>query len=480
MDIVQKVSSNLVWRLLERFGSQIISFIVSIILARLLDTEVYGTIALVTVFTNIMYVFVDSGMGNALIQKKDADNADFSTVFFFNIAMCIILYLGLFVAAPFIADFYDNTDLTAVIRVLSLTLIISGVKNVQQAYVSKNMLFKRFFFATLGGMIVSAIIGITMAYRGFGVWALVAQYLSSAAMDTIILWFTVKWRPNYCFDPKRLKSLFSFGSRMLVSSLIDTVYLDIRQLIIGKMYTPSDLAYYNKGEQFPKLIISNINSSISSVLFPTIAQAQGDTSVVKSMTRRAIKMSTYIMAPLMIGLAATGDIVIELLLTEKWLPCVPYLVIFCITNMFYPINSANLNALKAMGRSDWFLRLEVIKKAVGMSVLLVTMWHGPLVMCASGIITSVISQIINAWPNKKLLNYSILEQWQDIAPSILLASAMGVSVWFLGGMLDLSPILKLIAQVMFGGVFYVAGSLVFKLEPFQYALNVLKRFINKQ
>lgn len=480
MDIVQKVSSNLVWRLLERFGSQIISFIVSIILARLLDTEVYGTIALVTVFTNIMYVFVDSGMGNALIQKKDADNADFSTVFFFNIAMCIILYLGLFVAAPFIADFYDNTDLTAVIRVLSLTLIISGVKNVQQAYVSKNMLFKRFFFATLGGMIVSAIIGITMAYRGFGVWALVAQYLSSAAMDTIILWFTVKWRPNYCFAPKRLKSLFSFGSRMLVSSLIDTVYLDIRQLIIGKMYTPSDLAYYNKGEQFPKLIISNINSSISSVLFPTIAQAQGDTSVVKSMTRRAIKMSTYIMAPLMIGLAATGDIVIELLLTEKWLPCVPYLVIFCITNMFYPINSANLNALKAMGRSDWFLRLEVIKKAVGMSVLLVTMWHGPLVMCASGIITSVISQIINAWPNKKLLNYSILEQWQDIAPSILLASAMGVSVWFLGGMLDLSPILKLIAQVMFGGVFYVAGSLVFKLEPFQYALNVLKRFINKQ
>lgn len=244
-DKSRTVTSNFLWRFFERCGAQGVTFVVSVVLARLLDPSLYGVIALVTVFTSIMQVFVDSGMGNALIQKKDADDLDFSSVFWFNLAMCSALYLLMFLAAPFIASFYKMPELTPVVRVLSLILIISGIKNVQQAYVSRHMLFKRFFFSTLGGTIGAAIVGITLAYYGFGVWALVAQMLFNAAVDTTILWITVKWRPRREFSIERLKGLFSFGWKLLVSSLIDTVYRDLTQLIIGKKYSSSDLAQYN-------------------------------------------------------------------------------------------------------------------------------------------------------------------------------------------------------------------------------------------
>ena len=369
-----KVVSNFLWRFLERCGAQGVTFIVSIVLARLLDPSVYGTIALVTVFTIIMQVFVDSGMGNALIQKKNADDLDFSSVFWFNIAMCSVLYLIMFISAPFIASFYNKPELTPVVRVLSLILIISGIKNVQQAYVSRNMLFKRFFFSTLGGTIGAAVVGITMAYLGYGVWALVAQMLFNAAVDTTILWITVKWRPKKQFSLQRLKGLFSFGWKLLVSSLIDAVYNQARQLIIGRMYSSSDLAQYNQGKKFPELIVTNINTSIDSVLLPTLSKAQDAPSVVKSMTRRAIKTSTYIMMPFMVGLAVCAEPLVSLILTDKWLPCVPFLRIFCFSFAFYPIHTANLNAIKALGRSDLFLKLEIIKKVVGIIAILSTMW----------------------------------------------------------------------------------------------------------
>lgn len=258
-DKSRTVTSNFLWRFFERCGAQGVTFVVSVVLARLLDPSLYGVIALVTVFTSIMQVFVDSGMGNALIQKKDADDLDFSSVFWFNLAMCSALYLLMFLAAPFIASFYKMPELTPVVRVLSLILIISGIKNVQQAYVSRHMLFKRFFFSTLGGTIGAAIVGITLAYYGFGVWALVAQMLFNAAVDTTILWITVKWRPRREFSIERLKGLFSFGWKLLVSSLIDTVYRDLTQLIIGKKYSSSDLAQYNQGNKFPQLIVTTCN-----------------------------------------------------------------------------------------------------------------------------------------------------------------------------------------------------------------------------
>ena len=473
------VITNFLWRFLERTGCQMVSFVVSVVLARLLAPEVYGSVALVTVLITILQVFVDSGLGVALIQKKDADDLDFSTVFYFNIIMCFGIYALVFLAAPFIADFYNDSKLTAVIRVLSLVVVVSGVQNVQQSYVSRNLLFKRFFFSTLGSTVVAAIIGIWMAYMGYGIWALVAQQLSSVTVGTAILWATVKWRPKWCFSFARLRGLFSYGWKLLASSLIETVYQDARQLIIGKMYQPADLAFYNKGSQFPRLIVSNVNTSIDSVLFPVMSQAQEHKEAVKAMTRRAIRTSIYIMAPLLLGLAVVSDKVIVLLLTETWLPCVPYLVIFCFTYMFYPIHTANLNAIKALGKSGYFLKLEILKKILGVSVLLITMWHGPLVMCASGIVTTFISQAINAWPNKKLLDYSLLEQYKDILPSLLLTMLMGLCVWIVGAVLPLPTVITLIIQVLAGAAIYVGLSIAFKIDIFYDLLNLVKSLIKR-
>lgn len=469
------VITNFFWRFLERCGAQGVTFIVSIVLARLLDPTVYGTVALVTIFTTIMQVFVDSGMGNALIQKKDADDLDFSSVFYFNMAMCSVLYLIMFFAAPFIASFYRMPELTAIVRVLSFVVVISGVKNVQQAYVSRHLMFKRFFFSTLGGTIGAAVIGIAMAYLGFGVWALVAQMLFNAAVDTTILWITVKWRPKKMFSFQRLKSLFSYGWKLLASSLIDTVYNDLRQLIIGKKYSSGDLAYYNQGKKFPQLIVTNINTSIDSVLLPTMSKAQDDMAAVRSMTRRAIKTSTFLMMPAMIGLAVCAEPLVQLILTEKWLPCVLFLRIFCITYAFYPIHTANLNAIKAMGRSDLFLKLEIIKKTVGIIAILITMWISVQAMAYSFLVTTILNQIINSWPNKKLLNYSYLEQVKDMMPQILLSLGMGAAIYAVS-FLHLSASLTLLIQIPLGVLVYWSGSKIFHAESYTYIIEMVKNF----
>ena len=469
------VITNFFWRFLERCGAQGVTFIVSIVLARLLDPTVYGTVALVTIFTTIMQVFVDSGMGNALIQKKDADDLDFSSVFYFNMAMCSVLYLIMFFAAPLIASFYRMPELTAIVRVLSFVVVISGVKNVQQAYVSRHLMFKRFFFSTLGGTIGAAVIGIAMAYLGFGVWALVAQMLFNAAVDTTILWITVKWRPKKMFSFQRLKSLFSYGWKLLASSLIDTVYNDLRQLIIGKKYSSGDLAYYNQGKKFPQLIVTNINTSIDSVLLPTMSKAQDDMAAVRSMTRRAIKTSTFLIMPAMIGLAVCAEPLVQLILTEKWLPCVLFLRIFCITYAFYPIHTANLNAIKAMGRSDLFLKLEIIKKTVGIIAILITMWISVQAMAYSFLVTTILNQIINSWPNKKLLNYSYLEQVKDMMPQILLSLGMGAAIYAVS-FLHLSASLTLLIQIPLGVLVYWSGSKIFHVESYTYIIEMVKNF----
>ena len=473
-----KVFSNLIWRFAERCGAQLVQFVVSIVLARILAPEAYGTIALVTVFTTILQVFVDSGLGNALIQKKDADDLDFSTVFHTNVVFCLTLYGLIFLCAPIIANFYNDSSLIAVIRVLSLTVVISGVKNVQQAYVSKKLIFKKFFFATLAGTIGAAILGIFMAYKGFGVWALVAQQLFNLTVDTVILWITVKWRPKLMFSFGRLKGLFSFGWKLLVSAIIDTTYNNVRQLLIGKVYTSSDLAFYNRGKQFPSVIVTNVNSSIDSVLLPTMSHEQDNKEKVKNMTRRAIKTSIFIMAPLMMGMAFTANNIIRLLLTEKWLPTTPYLCIFSICFMFYPIHTANLNAIKAMGRSDLFLKLEIIKKIVGIILLLITIKISVLAMAYSLLISDVLSQIINAWPNKKLLNYSYLDQLKDILPSIILATAMGAIVYTFN-LLNINYIVTLIMQIVVGGIIYIIGAKTLKIDSLDYVLEFIKSIFGK-
>lgn len=470
--------TNFIWRFAERCGAQLVTFIVSIVLARLLAPEDYGVIALVTVFTTILQVFIDSGLGTALIQKKDADDLDFSSVFYFNLIVCLVLYGVMFLAAPFIARFYNNPIYIPLVRVLSLTLIISGVKGIQQSYVSRHMIFKRFFFSTLGGTLVSAIVGIALAYARFGVWALVAQYLCNAAIDTMILWITVPWRPKFIFSCNRLRNLLSYGWKLLASSLLDTGYNNLRSLLIGKIYSSSDLAYYNQGDKFPNVIVSNINTSIDSVLLPTMSDVQDNHIAVKNMTRRAIMTSIYIMAPLMMGLAFCAEPVVRLVLTDKWLPCVPYLRIFCITYMFWPIHTANLNAIKAMGRSDLFLKLEFAKKIVGMILLLVTMRISVMALAFSMVVSSITSQIINSYPNRKLLGYSYLEQLRDIIPSILLAIGMGIVVSFIP-LLPLGTFITLLLQILLGGTIYIAGSALFKLESFEYLLKTIHNFQKK-
>ena len=479
MQITNKtVTSNMLWRFLERCGAQGVTFVVSIILARLLEPEVYGTIALVTVFTTILSVFVDSGLGSALIQKKQADDLDFSTVFYFNLAFSMIMYLAMFFSAPLIAKFYENDELVPIIRVLSLILLVSGVRNVQQAYVSRKLMFKKFFYVSLVGSIVSGVVGIALAYVGFGVWALVYQSIISAVASVGVLWAIVEWRPKLMFSFGRLKGLFSYGWKLLVSSLIDTVYNDLRTLIIGKMYSPADLAFYNKGRTFPNMITTNINSSIDSVLLPTMSNVQDSKESVKAMTRRAIKTATYVMMPMMMGLAVCAEPFVKLLLTEKWLSCVPYLRIFCFVFAFFPMQTANLNAIKAMGRSDLFLKLEIIKKILGLVLLFCSMWHSVMAMAYTLIISTVLSQLINSWPNKKLMDYSYLEQIKDISENIFLSVIMGAVVYLIS-LLSLPAILILVIQIICGISIYVAGSIVFKIETFNYLLKMIKSFKKK-
>lgn len=473
-----KVATNLVWRFAERWGAQGVSFIVSIVLARMLTPEDYGLIAVVTVITSILNVFIDSGMANALIQKKDADELDFSSVFFFNIIFCLILYICLFLAAPGIAKLYHAEELVAVVRVLGLSLVIAGIKNTQMSYVSRTMQFKRFFFATLGGTVVAAIVGIVMAYMGFGAWALITQQLVNSMIDTLILWFTVRWRPKLVFSVGRLRTLLSFGWKILASNLLETIYNNIRTIIIGVVYSSKDLGLYNKGKSFPWLVIENINSSINSVLLPAMSSKQDDTKTLKSMTQRSIKMSIYIMAPIMMGLCFVATPLIRLLLTEKWLPCITYMRIFCITYMFYPIHTANLNAILAKGRSDLFLKLEIIKKVIGVIALIITVPISVKAIGYSLIFTSVASQIINSWPNRKLLNYGYLEQLKDILPGIMLAVFMGGCV-SLVSLLHLPDIVTLLIQVPLGALIYIGLSMLFKLDSFEYLWQMLKSMIRK-
>ena len=469
-DIKSKVFSGLLWKFGERITAQLVSLVVSIILARILEPADYGAVAILMIFITIANVFVSSGFGNSLIQKKDADNLDFSSVFFINIGISILLYLVLFICAPYIASFYELDILCPTLRVLSIRIIVAAINSVQHAYVSRHMLFKRFFYSTLFGTVLSGIVGIWMAYHGYGVWALVAQYLTNTCTDTIVLWFTVKWRPIYRCSWKRAKSLLSFGWKLLVSSLIDTGYNQLRSLLIGKLYTKEYLAYYNQGDKYPSLIVTNINSSISGVLFPALSEQQNDKEKVKKMTRRAVQISSFIMWPLMFGLGVCSEPFIRLILTEKWLPCVPYLRLFCLSYGFWPIHTANLQAINAMGRSDLFLKLEIIKKTIGICVLLVTLRMGPFAIAFGLVITGILSTIINGWPNKELLHYSLKEQFSDLLPSMFIAAIMGACIYPIS-FIRLPDIIILILQVITGMIMYLFISKATNNSSYDYLIN---------
>lgn len=469
----KKVAYSFIWQLLERFGAEIVTFVVSIILARILDPVVYGTVALVTVITTILNVFVDSGFCSSLIQKKNPDSLDFSTVFYFNLLIAGVLYAGMFFAADGIANFYGMSDLVWVIRVLSLTLIFSAIKNCSKAYVAKHMQFKKYFFSTLGGTIAAAAIGIYMAYKGYGVWALVMQYVINAFVDAVILFFAVKWKPKFEFSFKRLRSLFSFGWKLLFSSLTETVCDNLRQLAIGKRYSTEDLAYYNRGHSFPQIVGTNITASLLAVLFPTFSSIQDDKDKVKDTIRKSISISSYVVFPMMIGLAVVAEPMISLLLTDKWLFCVPYLRIFCVFYSLKCIASTTGSALKGTGRSGVLSILQISKRVVDFALLFSLMWFGVEYIAISVLIYSLVACLMNMWVHKKFFNYSFKEQIFDLLPNILTAFLMGEFVLCLRNVTS-NYIVNLFIQVISGIILYIFISFFSKNENFVLLTNFAK------
>ena len=470
--------SNLSWKFAERIASQAVSFVVSIVLARILAPSDYGAIAMVMIFVTLANVIAEGGFSSALIQKKDADKLDFSTVFYFSLAFSIALYVILYFAAPCISHFYgeDYEILTPVLRVIGLQVIIYAANSVQQAYVSKKMMFQKFFWSTLIGTIVSAIIGLAMAYSGCGIWALVGQQLSMTITNIIVLYLVTRKLPGLMFSYERLKGLFNYGAKILGASLLVSLFLDLRSLIIGKLYSAKDLAFFDRGRQFPNLIVVNVNSSVGAVLFPKMSEQQDDNRKIKETCRMSIRFSSFVMMPLMMGLAACGEPLIRLLLTDKWIDSVPFLQLFCIIYMFYPMHTANMQAIKALGHSGIYLKLEVLKKAIELICLFLVMRISVIAIAVNMAILTTLFTFINAIPNIKYLNYSFVEQMKDILPSIVMSTIMGTIVFFLGRLPPFSDLLTLVIQIIAGISIYVLLSLLTKNTEIKFLLNlILKR-----
>lgn len=347
-----------------------------IVLARILLPEDFGLLVLVTIFIMIAKVLAESGFNTALIQKKDADEVDFSSVFYLNLAVSSVLYFALYILAPYIASFFDGPQLVSVIRVLSLSLFLNAFNSIQNAIISRNMQFKKLFLSSLIAVIISGIIGICMAISNFGVWALVVQQLTQQLLMTTVLFITVKWRPKILFSVNRIRSLFSFGWKLMISTLIDNIYSNLRSLLISKMFSPVFLGFYSRGEQFPSFIVYNLNGSIQSVLLPALASQQEDRNRIKEMVRRSIVTSSFVIFPMMVGLTVVAKPLVLILLTEKWLPAAPFLQIFCAIYALWPIHTANLQAINAIGRSDIYLKLEIVKKLIGIVILAISIPFG--------------------------------------------------------------------------------------------------------
>lgn len=471
-----EVLNNLSWKFSERIAAQFVTLIVSIILARILSPEDYGIIAIVTIFITFANVFVSDGFGSALIQKKEVDALDYSSVLYFNIAFSVILYAIIFFSAPLISLFYGEgyEILTPVLRILGLRIIVCAINSVQQAYVSRNMIFKKFFWATLIGTLLSAVVGISMAYRGFGVWALVGQYLTNTTVGTVTLAISLRKKPILSFSFNRLRGMVGYGSKILGTSLLITGYQEIRALIIGKAYSSEDLAYYDKGRQFPNLIVTNINASIGAVLFPKMAQEQDDKTRIREITRKSIRFSAYLMCPLMLGLAAVAKPFVKIVLTDKWLPCVNLMQIFCVIYLFQPIHTANMQAIKAIGKSDVYLKVEIVKKIIELIALLVFMWVSVKAIVISMAILTMAFTFVNSFPNKKLLDYSFKQQMFDILPSVCMSVIMALCV-YLFGLIPMNCILSLVLQVFVGAIIYLILSILTKNDELRYFTNLIRK-----
>jgi len=467
------IISSMIWKLMEQFSAQIVSFVISIVLARILSPNEYGIIAIIIIFINLANVIIDGGLNTALIQKKNADQTDFSTIFWFCLLLSVILYVMLFFSAPSIAGFYSNDVLVPVLRVLSLVLFFNSFNAIQRAYVSRHMLFKKLFWVNGVAIIFSGTIGIIMAYKGCGVWALVGQSLSSPIVCCIIMWITIKWRPTLEFSLQRFKGLFDYGWKIFMTNFIVAIYEDIRGLVIGKVYQPSALAFFDRGKQLPNLLIANITSSINTVLLPAFADVQDDRARVKQMIRRSVQVSYFFVLPLLIGFLFAAKNIILFLLTEKWLGAVPFVQIFCLAFILMPIQNINMTAIKSLGYSSITLKLEIIKKILGAIILVVSFMIDVYAVAWGIVLYNTICIFINLSPSKKLVGYGWDEQIKDVLPTILASLIMGAAI-FGCTFLPFNNILILFFQIVLGCVVYYASSHMMRLEGLHYLSDFIK------
>lgn len=454
-------------------------FLISLVLARLLGPKEYGTVGLITIFILIANVFVQSGFQTSLIQKKDVEDVDFSSVFYLSLVVAAVLYAVLFAAAPVIGAFYEEPVLVPMVRVLSLTLFFGAVISTQTAVIARSLEFKKLCISSLAAACGSGALGVAAAFGGLGVWSLVLQQLSNNFLLMVTLWLLVPWRPARLFSASRLKELFSYGWKLLCSSLLDTVYNNVYGLIIGKIFSKSALGFYNRGNQFPQLIVTNLGTSIQAVMLPAFSASQEDRGQVKAMVRRAIITSSYLIFPMMAGMIAVARPLITIVLTDKWLPCVPFLQIMCVAYAMWPIHIANLQAINALGRSDIFLKLEIIKKIIGVAALILGIPFGIYAMVGLKAVTDLIGTFINSYPNKKLLDYSFLEQWRDVIPSLLTAAVMGCAVYSLQYLIA-NVWLLFFVQIIAGIVIYGGLSWLFKLESFVYLSATVRGLLGRR
>lgn len=424
-----KVAKGAIWTLLEKMSTQIVTFVVGMILARLLTPNDYGTVALTGIFFAVAGVLVNCGFGGALIQKKDADDLDYNSVFYLSVAISLVMYAALFFAAPWIASFYKTPELVAIVRVSAVVLVFNAVNAIQSAELTKKMLFHLSFRISLITTFASAVCGVTLACMGYGAWALVWSSLVSGFIGVIARWIIIAWRPRLMFSWKRLKPLFAYGWKMAASGLLDAFFKNLNGLIIGRLYSRADLAYVNKGQTLPRLTMNEVDGTLGRVSFPALVQLQGDKVRLREAMRRMMTCSTFLVMPLMVLVASCAHSELRLLYGQQWTPAAPYMMLACFTYALHPFHTINLRGILALGRSDIFLKLEIVKKVMVLAVVLVASRLGVFTwMAISAFAVGPLGVIINAWPNRKLLDYPLRMQLMDVLPTILVCVAEGMVV----------------------------------------------------
>ena len=466
--------SGVIWSAIERFSLQIIQFVINIIMARLLLPSDYGIIGMLAIFLQISQAFIDSGFAHALIQKKDRTETDYSTVFYFNIIIAFIFYVIIYFSAPLIAQFYNQPTLIPITRIIALNLIFSSFSAIHNTILTIRIDFKTQSKASLTAAIISGTLGITMAYLGFGVWALVFQSLLNSFLITLLLFFLLKWKPQFIFSFSSFKRLFSFGSRLLISGMIHTIYRNLYTIIIGRRFSATDLGFYTRAEQFAIFPSSNLNAIISRVTYPILSSIQDDDQRLSNAYRKYIQLASFIIFPLMVGLAALANPIINILLTDKWIGVVLLLQILCLDWMFDHITSINLNLLWVKGRSDLSLKLEFIKKTIAIIILFLSIPWGVEGMCWGRVFYSLIATYLNTTYTKKLISLSFSQQIKDITPSLVLAFLMGGCIYCLNSFIP-SFILQLICGFILGVIFYLSLAYLFKIQSFNDILCLIKK-----